>query len=86
MRPQDWLQDKAVQDYISELRLQTDEQVKKLEDQTRLSTARLREQDVLITELQEKLDATEDELKERKKELGELRTKDARYEPPKTKI
>jgi ABC-type histidine transport system ATPase subunit len=44
-----------------------------------LSNARLREQDILITELQEKLDVTEDELKERKKELGELRSKDARY-------
>lgn len=79
LRPQDWQQDKGVQEYIGELQLQAEEQLKKLQDQERLSSARLREQDVLIAELQEKLDATEDELKERKKELGELRTKDVRY-------
>ena len=79
MRPQDWQQDKGMQEYIGELQLQAEDQLKKLQDQERLSNARLREQDVLISELQEKLDATEDELKERKKELGELRSKDARY-------
>jgi len=79
LRPQDWQQDKGVQDYIGEIQLQAEEQIKRLQDQERLSSARLREQDVLIAELQEKLDVTEDELKERKKELGELRTKDARY-------
>src|SRR5436190_11057841 len=79
IRPQDWQQDKGMQDYIGELQLKTEEQLKRLQDQERLSNSRLREQDVLITELQEKLDVTEDELKERKKELGELRTKDARY-------
>lgn len=79
MRPQDWQQDKGMQEYIGELQLQAEEQLKKLQDQERLSNARLREQDILITELQEKLDATEDELKERKKELGELRSKDVRY-------
>jgi hypothetical protein len=78
MRPLDWQQDKGMQEYIGELQLQAEEQLKKLQDQERLSNARLREQDILITELQEKLDATEDELKERKKELGELRSKDAR--------
>ena len=78
MRPQDWQQDKGVQDYIADLQLQAEEELKKLQDQERLSNARLREQDILITELQEKLDATEDELKERKKELADLRTKDAR--------
>jgi hypothetical protein len=72
-------QDKGVQDYIGELQLQAEEQIKRMQDQERLSNARLREQDILITELQEKLDIVEDELKERKKELGELRTKDARY-------
>jgi hypothetical protein len=79
LRPQDWQQDKGVQEYIGEIQLQVEEQVKKLQDQDRLSSARLREQDILIAELQEKLDSTEDELKERKKELAELRTKDARY-------
>lgn len=79
LRPQDWQQDKGVQEYIGELQLQAEEQLKRLQDQERLSNSRLREQDILITELQEKLDSTEDELKERKKELGELRTKDARY-------
>jgi hypothetical protein len=79
LRPQDWQQDKGVQEYIGELQLHAEEQIKKLQDQARLSNARLKEQDTLITELQEKLDSTEDELKERKKELGELRTKDARY-------
>jgi hypothetical protein len=81
MRPQDWQQDKGVQEYISDLQLQAEEQLKRLQDQERLSNARLREQDILITELQEKLDATEDELKERKKEVGELRSKDIRYPP-----
>lgn len=81
MRPLDWQQDKGMQEYIGELQLQAEDQLKKLQDQERLSNARLREQDILITELQEKLDATEDELKERKKELGELRSKDARYLP-----
>jgi hypothetical protein len=79
LRAQDWQQDKGVHEYIGELRLQAEEQLKRLQDQERLSNARLREQDILITELQEKLDSTEDELKERKKELGELRTKDSRY-------
>jgi len=79
LRAQDWQQDKGVQDYIGELQMQNEEQIKKLLDQERLSNARLREQDVLINELQEKLDSTEDELKERRRELGELRTKDARY-------
>jgi len=79
LRPQDWQQDKGMQEYLGELQLQSEEQMKKLQDQERLSNARLREQDILITELQEKLDVTEDELKERKKELGELRSKDARY-------
>lgn len=79
MRPQDWQHDKGVQDYIGELQLQQEEHLKKVLDQERLSNARLREQDILITELQEKLDATEDELKEKKKELGELRSKEIRY-------
>jgi hypothetical protein len=79
MRPQDWQQDKGVQEYISDLQLQAEEQLKRLQDQERLSSVRLREQDILITELQEKLDVTEDELKERKKEVGELRSKDIRY-------
>ena len=78
MRAQDWQQDKGVQDYIGEIQLQNDEQIKKLLDQERLSNSRLREQDTLINELQEKLDLTEDELKERRRELGDLRTKDAR--------
>jgi hypothetical protein len=79
LRPQDWQQDKGVQEYIGELQLQAEEQLKKVQDQERLSHSRLREQDILITELQERLDVTEDELKERKKELGEMRGKDARY-------
>jgi hypothetical protein len=78
MRAQDWQQDKGVQEYIGEIQLQNDEQIKKLLDQERLSNSRLREQDTLINELQEKLDLTEDELKERRRELGDLRTKDAR--------
>ena len=78
MRPQDWQQDKSVQDYITELQVEHEEQIKRLQDQERLSNARLKEQDTLITELQEKLDAADDELKERKKELSDLRTKDAR--------
>jgi hypothetical protein len=81
MRPQDWQQDKGVQEYIGELQMQAEEQLKRVQDQERLSHARLREQDILITELQEKLDVAEDELKERKKELGEMRNKDARYSP-----
>jgi len=79
LRPADWTQDKGVQEYISDIQLQAEDQIKRLQDQERLSNARLREQDVLITELQEKFDAAEDELKERKKELGELRAKDGRY-------
>jgi hypothetical protein len=79
LRPQDWQQDRGVQDYIGELQLQAEEQLKRVQDQERLSHARLREQDILITELQEKLDLAEDELKERKKELGELRSRDTRY-------
>jgi chromosome segregation ATPase len=79
LRPQDWQQDKGVQEYIGELQMQNEEQIKKLVDQERHSNARLREQDILINELQEKLDVTEDELKERRRELGELRSKDARY-------
>ena len=78
LRPQDWQQDKGVQEYIGELQMQNEEQIKKLVDQERHSNARLREQDTLINELQEKLDVTEDELKERRRELGELRSKDAR--------
>ena len=78
LRPQDWHQDKSVHEYIGELQLQAQEQLKRLQDQERLSNSRLREQDILITELHEKLDATEDELKECKKELGDLRTKDTR--------
>src|ERR1700737_2820398 len=72
LRPQDWQQDKGVQEYIGKLQLQAEEQLKKVQDHERLSHSRLREQDILITELQEKLDLAEDELKERKKELGEL--------------
>jgi hypothetical protein len=79
MRPLDWQQDKGVQDYIGELRLQNEEQLKRLLDQERMANARLREQDILITELQEKLDSTEDELKERKKEIADLRGKSDRY-------
>jgi len=79
LRPQDWQQDKGVQEYIGGLQLQAEEQIKRLQDQERLSNARLREQDILISELQEKLDVLEDELKEKKKEIGELRSKDARY-------
>ena len=79
LRPLDWQQDRGVQDFIGELRLQQEEQMKQLQDQHRLANARLREQDILITELQEKLDATEDELKGCKKDLVDLRTKDSRY-------
>ena len=79
LRPQDWQQDKGVQDYIGELQLQKEEQIKKLLDQERLSNARLREQDVLINELQEKLDLADDELKGCRKELADLRSKDVRY-------
>jgi hypothetical protein len=79
LKPVDWTQDKGVQEYISDMQVQADDQIKRLQDQERLSNARLREQDILITELQEKADAAEDELKERKRELGELRAKDSRY-------
>jgi hypothetical protein len=72
-------QDKGMQEYIGELQLQQEEQLKRLQDQERLSSARLREQDILINELQEKLDQADDELKVCKKELADLRAKDVRY-------
>ena len=81
LRPQDW-QDKRLQEYMSELTLQKDEELKRLQDQERQSNARLREQDILISELQEKLDLVEDALKDRKKELDKLRTNESRYSHP----
>jgi chromosome segregation ATPase len=64
---------------MSELTLQKEEELKRLQDQERQSNARLREQDILISELQEKLDLVEDALKDRKKELDKLRTNGSRY-------
>jgi hypothetical protein len=81
LRPQDGRQDKGVQEYIGELQLQQEEQLKKLLDQERLANSRLREQDILINELQEKLDQLDDDLKTRNKEVSELRGKDVRYKP-----
>src|SRR5579862_4063747 len=78
LRPQDGRQDKGVQEYIGELQLQQEEQLKKLLDQERLANSRLREQDILINELQEKLDQLDDDLKTRNKEVSELRGKDVR--------
>jgi hypothetical protein len=78
LRPQDW-QDKRLQEYMSELTLEKEEELKRLQDQERQSNARLREQDILISELQEKLDLVEDALKDRKKELDKLRTNESRY-------
>jgi len=79
LRPQDWREDKRLQDYVTELSLQKDEELKRLQDQERQASVRLREQDTLINELQEKLDLVEDELKDRKKELDKLRTNESRY-------
>ena len=79
LRPQDWREDKRLQDYVTELSLQKAEELKRLQDQERQASVRLREQDTLINELQEKLDLVEDELKDRKKELDKLRTNESRY-------
>jgi len=79
LRPQDWREDKRLQDYVTELSLQKDEELKRLQDQERQASVRLREQDTLINELQEKLDLVEDELKDRKKELDKLRTNESRH-------
>jgi chromosome segregation ATPase len=64
---------------VSELSLQKDEELKRFQDQERQASVRLREQDTLINELQEKLDLVEDELKGRKKDLDKLRTNESRY-------